>query len=217
MRFISFILVFSLVFQNCISFPAGVIVSEIDEARKERLKVKDCTFKEILIQRVEKYGRYQWRPFIIALALIDVALAIEYYLRVNPVGFDLYLNTLYAGMAIILSVHNLVNNKEKVDIIFSGWEHRFAAECKADYYVIDYANENDLISDKNFIHRLWPNGVSYHSSIEIEKRMKDFLQTNQIIIQIYTDQSRFYRYLYYKGGEKKFNEDFKKYLDMHSN
>ncbi len=221
MKNISLILIFCFIFQYCISIPTGIIISEIDESRVERLRVKHCTFKEILEQRVEKYGRYHTRPFIAFLGVIDLAAAIQYYLRVNPVGFDLYLNGLYATMAIFMFVITLISYNEKVDITFSGWEHRFAGECKADsdYFVLAYRDKNEFIRNENFIYLLlYYSEISSSSYKEnFEQLITDFVQNNQIIIHEYTEQSRFFRYFYYKGGKKKFKEDFQKYLDKHSN
>lgn len=218
MKIISLILLFCFVFQHCISTPTGIIISNIDESRVERLRVKNCTFEETLEQHVEKYGRYHWRPFIAVLGVIDMAVAIQYYLRVNPVGFHLYLNGLYASIAIIISVMTLISYNEKVNITFSGWEHRFAGECKADYFVLAYPDKNYFIRNENFIHSLlYYSEISYPWYKEnSEKPMNDFLQYNQIVIHEYTEQSRFFRYFYYKGGKKKFKEDFQIYLDIHS-
>ena len=87
MKNISLILIFCFIFQYCISIPTGIIISEIDESRVERLRVKHCTFKEILEQRVEKYGRYHTRPFIAFLGVIDLAAAIQYCLSSAKNGF----------------------------------------------------------------------------------------------------------------------------------
>ncbi len=218
MKNISFLLIFCLLLHDCISMPTGFIVAEVDELRKEKLRVKDCTFKEILEQRFEKYGRYHLRPFVIGLGVIDLAVGIQYYLRVNPVGFHLYLNGLYTVMAGFMFTITLISYNEKINITFYGWEHLYAAECKADYFVLAYSGDNYFKRNENFIYLL----VSYSeisnpsNKKNFEKLITDFVQNNQIIIHEYTEQSRFFRYFYYRGGKKKFKEDFQKYLDKHS-
>ena len=212
MKKISFLLIFCFLFQGCVSSISNSIALGAGRITQKLGRNKECSFLEVLLQRTEDKLRLYASLIIFFTVPTDLAIAINHYLTVHPIGLELFATGMYAWGALILLTETLGLNHvvKKKYIEFDGWNHQFAAECKEDYFIHVY--ESEMLfpkEDTEFVKELlsYPNFYDLSLDEKINNFRNDFLRKYKI-----ETFGKSYRYIYYPGGKAKFEEDFGKYL-----
>lgn len=204
MKKISLLLIFCFLFQGC----ATALFMQIGGAKFEEVKLqsKYCSFNEFM---ESSKAKYEFRFGSIG-AVIDLGLVINYYLRMNPVGLQLFGVFIYAITA-LLTIENAITppfRKQK------GWEPYSKNECRNDYFVIAYESNdfNELKNLEFFLKAIlnYPPDYDISQDQNFTNFRKDFSPNYKI--QTYYKSPSFYHYIHYPGGKAKFEEDFGKYL-----
>ncbi len=218
LRFTGFVLVLCLLCQSCVSMMTTIIVGDTQKKNKfSALKEKyDCSFDDILF--LKDYNELQDYKFGILTGSVDTWLAYTYNIRFHPIHWSLVGNFYYGLFGFTAFLQGIFYNIGPEEL--SGWQDLDTNRCRQSYFIQSYKSKKELKQEEmNFYKILAHYGKDADVSHD-EKRFtefqREFLKNNNQI-QVYKKHNYFYRYIYYLGGKKVFESQFKKYLYLHSN
>jgi hypothetical protein len=217
MKKISLLIILCFLFQGCISMMVSSNSDTLDRPKVEETILKDnsCNFEEVLSQKVVKAKHFYSARFVLAGSVSDLGLSAYYFAAFNPKGLVLFATAAYAYLSFGFAALTIVTifDESKIAIQPVGWNQSNGIECKEEYFILRFEDEEQLKQgEKYFLKAIlnYPQNQDISQDQNFLHFQKDFLRNNKM--QTYYKDKYFYRYIHYPGGKAKFEEDFGKYL-----